>query len=788
MGAIRMTSTRIQSLISAILLILFILFANYQPILVDANHLTIFIFGMLMVASLWFLYKGAHFGTRVKKIIALYTAASIIVVSIAEFIRFFTPVEEGDLRILPDILWIAHILLLSIGLALVLKRVRSNFQLSYLLFDLHISLTVFGSIWFVTYQNYVDNDQFLFETIYPLGALYVLFILGTLLLVIDKPIKRPVLNGLLVGLSICALSNVLLVIDSLDGTLFREKYLILYGLGMFTIASSFTKKEASNRKKQKKLFTISYSHWEIIRPVIQYAGVLILVYEFVFKYRNNDVLFVGMIVTIILVIGRDLITVIQNQSLVRRLKIFNQQLEKKIGERTRELTDSHRDLENAFKQIEYIARHDTFSRLPNRRYLEQMIEWKTLDAVQDRSMVALVFIDVDRLKHINDTVGHAIGDQLLLEIIERFQQKLPKDTFLARHGGDEFAVVLDGVYYEDDVVKLAQDLLDTVETPFYIQDKELTITLSIGISLYPDNSESIEDLMKHADLAMYKAKEERQNKIVFYSPEMDEELVGRMELLSELHSAIKRNEFIVYYQPQFDIHDGRLSGVEALVRWQHPVRGFISPGEFIPLAEEFDLIIPIDEIVIETAIAQFMKWTKQGIAPPRLSVNLCPQQFSEGDLAGKLKGLMDQYGFPPQKLMIEITESVAMNDEAILTAQLREIAKMGVLIAIDDFGTGYSSLSYVKNYPLNQLKIARPFIMDVPKSQSDIAMVKAIIDLSHHFHLTVVVEGVETLEQLNFLKSVHCEEVQGFYFAKPLSVQDIEERYLLPVKEGTSNG
>jgi diguanylate cyclase (GGDEF)-like protein len=534
-------------------------------------------------------------------------------------------------------------------------------------------------------------------------------------------------------------------------------------------------------------FTISYSHWEIIRPLIQYAGVLVLLYEFVFRFRDSNVLFFGMVSTVILVICRDLITILQNQSLVRHLKIFNQQLERKIGERTKELTDSHRELEDAFKQIDYIARHDTFSSLPNRRYLEQMIGWKIQESKQNRTMVALIFIDVDRLKHINDTVGHALGDAVLLSMIERMKENLPEGVFLARHGGDEFAVIIDGIYFEDEATRYTENLLHTVAHPFHISDKELTITLSIGVALYPDNSDSVEELMKHADLAMYKAKEERQNKIVVYSKEMDHEVVGRMEMLSDLQAAIKRKEFIVYYQPQFDIHSGNLSGVEALVRWQHPLRGFISPGEFIPLAEEFNLIVPIDDFVLDSAMKQFMEWQKHNISPPRLSVNLCSQQFLKGDISEKLKDLLIKHQFPADHLVIEMTESVAMHDESFLTKQLHEISGMGIQISIDDFGTGYSSLSYVKNYPLDQLKIARPFIMDVPKSHSDIAMVKAIIDLSHHFNLNVVVEGVETYDQLQFLRSVHCEEVQGFYFSKPLSPVDMEEQYLLPVKEGTSN-
>ncbi|MCF6136737.1 putative bifunctional diguanylate cyclase/phosphodiesterase [Pseudalkalibacillus berkeleyi] len=771
-----MKLTWMNRLIYLLFISLFITLSINPNGVASFGYFIIIIFGVIILFSIGLLYKGWKESTNLKRTLSIYTAASIMTVAIAEFIRYFAHVDGGFFKVFPDALWIVHILLLSVGLAIVIKRVRSNFQISYLLLDLHISITVFGSIWFVTYQNFDKNHLLSFEMVYPLGALYVLFIMATLLLINDKPIKRNVLNSLLLGLSICMFSSVLLMIDSLDGVLYRGKYLILDGLGLYTIAAAFVRKQSNIQKRWKRSMTISYSHWEIIRPIIQYTGVLVLLYEYIFYFRDSNILFIGLVITVVLVICRDLITIVQNQSLVRRLKIFNQQLEKKIGERTKELTNSHRDLEHAFEQIEYVSRHDTFSQLPNRRFLEQMIERKIQ---QNQSIVSLIIIDVNRLKHINDTVGHAVGDLLLLELIKRIQLKIPRNAFLARHGGDEFAIVIDGLKQSYEVEQLTEQLLETVESPFHIQGKELSITISIGVSIYPNHSKSVEDMMKHADLAMYKAKEEQQNKVVFYSPDMNEELVGRMELLNELHNAVKRNEFVVNYQPQFHIGHSQLSGVEALVRWNHPTRGYVSPGEFIPLAEEFDLIVQIDGIVLETAIAQFMEWKKRGIAPPRLSVNLCPQQFEKGDLSSKLKRLFEQYQFPPHRLILEITESVAMKDEKFLTSQLQEVSSMGVQISIDDFGTGYSSLSYVKNYPLNQLKIARPFITDVPRSNKDIAMVKAIIDLSHHFNLNVVVEGVETVEQLNFLKSVQCEEVQGFYYSKPLHSTELEKKYLL---------
>ncbi|MGP4081461.1 putative bifunctional diguanylate cyclase/phosphodiesterase [Pseudalkalibacillus sp. R45] len=776
-----MTLSQVRIGVGAILLILFSLFLFLGDSTPYFTAIIIAIFGILLLSSMWILFRGAARRNQLTKVLINCVSASLVFYGASEFIKVFN--GNGQLDPISDAFWILHILLLSYGLVFVLTKVRSNFQMSYLLFDLHITITVLGAISFVTYEKFAGNGVPMHTVFYPLGVLYVVFILATLFLIVDKPINQRILNGLFSGLLICLAADTLMLFDLLDGSLVREKYLLLDGLGIFMIASAFHRKKSPLLNQYQDRFTLSYAHWELIRPIIQYAGVFILLYEFLFVYRANDILFGSLIATFILVICRDIISIIQNQSLVKHLKLFNQHLEKKIGERTQELTDSHKDLEDAFKQIDYIARHDTFSRLPNRRYLEQMIEWKILESSQSRTMVSLIFLDVDRLKHVNDTLGHSIGDQLLLHVIERIKSCLPTEAFMARHGGDEFAILIDTLYYEDEIKELTAAIMKTIEAPFHIRGKELSITVSMGVSIYPEHGESVEELMKHADLAMYKAKEDRKSKVVFYSPEMDQELVGKMKLLTDLHAAIKRNEFLVYYQPQFDIHTGAFSGVEALVRWEHTKHGVISPGEFIPLAEEFDLIVQIDDLVMKTAIHQFNEWEKEGIAPPRLSVNLSPQQFAQGNLCSKISVLLETAVFPADKLVIEITESVAMNNEECLTAQLHEIAAMGIQISIDDFGTGYSSLSYVKNYPLNQLKIARPFIIEVPGNFNDTAMLKAIIDLSHHFNLSVVVEGVETIEQLNFLKSIHCEEVQGFYFSKPLTTKDLEHSYLLPFKQ-----
>lgn len=741
-------------------------------------HITILVFGVLFLFSIGIVLKRFNEHSSLTKVLSLFALGSIICLGVSELSRLLFEESFSRFNVLSDGFWVGHILLLAVGLLYVLHKLSTKFDYAFLLFDLHISVVVFGAMTYVTYLSMAKDVSLVYANMYPLGDLFVLFVLASLLIVHQKPLNRNMLVGLFSAMTISLLTDVLLVVNSINGELDRVLYLPLYGFSMYIIADSLKTERKIAAHRYLQSFYITYGSWEVIRPLIQYTGVFVLLYECVFIYKNNNVLFGGLLITLILVICRDLLGIVQNQSLVKRLKLFNQHLEKKIGERTRELTVSHTELEEAFKQIEYIARHDTFTQLPNRRYLEQMIDIKLMDSSRNRSMVALVFIDIDRLKHINDTLGHSIGDALLLEFVDRLKGVLPDHIFRARHGGDEFAVIVDGVYYEEEVEQIGRQILSITERPFLIQGRELSITLSIGVAQYPDNGETVEDLMKNADLAMYRAKEELQSQIVFYHPDMNYQLAGRMALLTDLHTAIKRKEFEIHYQPQFNIKNGFMSGVEALVRWRHPERGLVAPAEFIPLAEEFDLIIPIDDLVMEESIAQFQKWEKQGFAPPRISVNLCPQQFSVGNIVAKIDSLLTRTSFPPEKLVIEITENIAMIEKDLLISQLHELYKMGIQISVDDFGTGYSSLSYVKNYPLNQLKIARPFIMDVPENMKDIAMVKAIIDLSQHFNLSVLVEGVETEEQLSFLKTVNCEEVQGFYFSTPLSAKELEKYYL----------
>lgn len=748
------------------------------------SYMAVLIFTLLFILSVVWVLKGVNHQKRsLTKIVSVFVYVSIICSGLGGLFRFFQN-ESSRFGHLSDGLSAAHLVLLIVGLLYVLYKVSSKFDFAFLLFDLHISVAVFGAMSFVTYMSQAEDGSFAYTVLYPLGDLFILFILASLLIVQEQPLKRNVLTGFFFAMTIRLITDFGLVMNSLDGVLDGVLYLPFYGFSLLLMAISIQTSEKVDRHRYLKSLYIPFGRWEIIRPLIQYTGVFVLLYECLFVFENNPILFGGLIVTLILVICRDLLGIVQNQSLVKRLKIFNQHLEKKIGERTKELTASHHELEEAFKQIDYIARHDTFTQLPNRRYLEQMLDSKLIGTSRTRTMVALMFIDIDRLKHINDTLGHSIGDSLILEFVERLKQVLPDDIFMARHGGDEFAIVLDEVYFEEEIKEIANKVLATTDRSFIIHGKDLSITCSIGVALFPEDGDTIEDLMKNADLAMYKAKEEHQSRLVFYEADMNDQLAGRMSLLTDLQTAIKRNEFEIHYQPQFNIKNGEMSGIEALVRWRHPERGLVSPGDFISLAEEFDLIIPIDDFVMQSSIIQFLKWEKQGIAPPRISVNLCPQQFVVGNLVQKISELLTRTGFPPEKLVLEITENIAMIEKEILTAQLRELYNMGIQISVDDFGTGYSSLSYVKNYPLNQLKIARPFIMDVPGNLNDIAMVKAIVDLSHHFNLTVLVEGVETEEQLSFLETVNCEEVQGFYFSKPLMPAELESLYLIPEHKG----
>jgi diguanylate cyclase (GGDEF)-like protein len=385
-----------------------------------------------------------------------------------------------------------------------------------------------------------------------------------------------------------------------------------------------------------------------------------------------------------------------------------------------------------------------------------------------------MFIDLDRFKIINDTLGHNFGDGLLVEVAHRLKICVRESDLLARLGGDEFVVALAGDDVVNAAVQVAEKIISTLSHPYQIEGRILHSTASIGISLYPLDGGSIESLMKTADTAMYHAKATGRNNFRFFSPEMNQSSNERLLLENSLHRALERGEFTVYYQPQVDIASGRMVGAEALIRWHHPERGMVSPLEFIPLAEENGMILPIGTWVLREVCRQIKAWRELGLTDLRFAVNLSPRQFRQENLVDNILGILREFDVPPSALELEITEGSVMENADTAVSLLNQLSRHGLSIAIDDFGTGYSSLSHLKRFPVSKLKIDRSFVMDIPGDPDDSAIAIAVIQLARSLGLKTVAEGVETAEQRQFLSGQGCDMLQGYWYSKPLDAPSFE--------------
>jgi diguanylate cyclase (GGDEF)-like protein/PAS domain S-box-containing protein len=438
----------------------------------------------------------------------------------------------------------------------------------------------------------------------------------------------------------------------------------------------------------------------------------------------------------------------------------------------------------AEERIRHLAHYDELTGLANRSMFSQHLSNAIAKARRNGTQLAVLFIDLDRFKNINDTLGHGAGDSVLKEVAERLHGCLRESDTVGRLGGDEFVVLLEEMPQSMHSAEVAQKILAAIARPFALDLQEFHLTASIGISTYPADSEDRQGLLKNADVAMYRAKELGKNNFQFYSAQMNIHNLEHLALESSLRRALERNEFVLHYQPKIDIRSGRIIGMEALVRWQHPTRGLIPPKQFIPLAEETGLIVPIGEWVLRTACAQNKSWQEQGLPPLRIAVNLSARQFNHENLLQDVARVLNETGLDAAFLELEITESMVMHDPEHAIELLKKMKTMGISISIDDFGTGYSSLSYLKRFPIDSLKIDRSFIKDLPLDGDDAAITQAIIAMAHGLKLKVTAEGAETSEQLSFLSTHKCDEMQGFYFSKPLP----EHEFFLLVQNSIAAG
>ncbi|MGE8474297.1 MAG: putative bifunctional diguanylate cyclase/phosphodiesterase, partial [Paraburkholderia hospita] len=420
------------------------------------------------------------------------------------------------------------------------------------------------------------------------------------------------------------------------------------------------------------------------------------------------------------------------------------------------------------EQLEYQANYDSLTRLPNRNLLRDRLQHALIVAQRHHKGVAVVFIDLDGFKNVNDSLGHSVGDRLLSVVADRLARCARASDTVARHGGDEFVIVMTDTVDEQSLIAWMERVRASISEPVWLDGTELYVGCSMGASLFPQDGDDAETLMKKADLAMYRAKDMGRNTFQFYQPEMNVSAGARLNLERRLRRALRDNEFLLHYQPQVDIETGQVVGMEALVRWSDPEVGLIPPSQFIPVAEESGLIGPLSEWVLREACRQNKAWQDEGLPPARVSVNLSARQFQQRDIAKLVMQVLEETGLDPQYLELELTESTIMRNAEEAVSMLNELHALGIGLAIDDFGTGYSSLSYLKRFPVDRLKIDRSFVSDIGESSDDETITSAIIALAHSLNLQVIAEGVETSTQLDFLKERACDEMQGYFFAKPL--------------------
>jgi diguanylate cyclase (GGDEF)-like protein/PAS domain S-box-containing protein len=423
------------------------------------------------------------------------------------------------------------------------------------------------------------------------------------------------------------------------------------------------------------------------------------------------------------------------------------------------------------QQMTHSAKHDFLTGLPNRMLLNDRIGQAIASGRRHAKQVAVLFLDLDGFKHINDSLGHPVGDKLLQSVAERLMACVRGSDTVSRQGGDEFVILLSDLSQSEDAAVMAGRVLRAIAQPHSIDQHDLHVTTSIGVSVYPDDGANAESLIKNADTAMYQAKEQGRQSFQFFKPEMNAQAVERQFIEESLRRALGRNEFSLYYQPKINLRTGAITGSEALLRWTHPTRGEISPAQFIPIAEDSGLIVPIGRWVLSQACEQAQAWANAGLSKTTVAVNVSAVEFRDDEFLKNLFTILTNSNLDPHSLEIELTESVLMRRVESTAAILQALRKRGVQVAIDDFGTGYSSLSYLRKFPIDALKIDQSFVRQIVGGEDDAAIVTAVISMAKSLKLRVVAEGVETLQELEFLQAHQCEEAQGFYFSRPVAPQ-----------------
>lgn len=678
-----------------------------------------------------------------------------------------------------DLFYLLQILLYLVAFSYQLWQKKENAHQIKFLFDMGIIIAVFTALsWHYLIQPLFSSGSasplLLAASIgYPIGDLLLLFAAVSFYIGSTYFFPRRVLAWIVAGLIVQVFADTAYLLSMIEGTYNAGTlYDPLWSLGLLMTALAGLYALEPQNEAIPTAASAQADGRISLRMLLPYFSLVLLFIVMIFEQKNDmNGLIAGAGVSVILIITRQVFTLQDNRKLLASYHELTAVLEDKIEQRTVEVTTKNEQLKKAVGQMKHMAYHDVLSGLPNRRLFLEKLEAAIVAAKQNSRKVAVVFIDLDRFKNINDTFGHEFGDLLLQGFSQKIKGNLRSNDIVSRQGGDEFTLILNNIQAETDIAPMIHRLQSALASPLVINGQELHISMSIGIAVYPKDGETTGELLKHADSAMYSAKEKGKNNYQFFSEDMAITASKKIALENDLRRALINEEFILHYQPQILAATGEIIGMEALVRWEKADGEIISPGEFIPLAEETRLILPIDEWVLYTACKQAKKWRDSGYSQLKLAVNLSPLQFLHDDLMDTVQLALEKTGFPAASLELEITEGVAVDDAEKAISRMLDLRKLGVRIAIDDFGTGYSSLNYLKRFPLNNLKIAQPFVQDMATNPHDKALVEAMIFIAHSLDMSVIAEGVETGEQLALLKEMNCDEIQGYFFSRPLTAE-----------------
>ncbi len=666
-----------------------------------------------------------------------------------------------------DVFYIAHSLMYIASLLYIIMQQRKQIAMWQALFDaLIVTCVTMAYSWIYIIQPIVHlEENVLYVAVlvaYPFLDLVMLFLL--LLLFFATNVRRIWLWNI-VGVALFVFTDTIYSIQMMQWNDVYSAWLDpLWIMSLLIIGfSSYDAKDGDlSFQKEEPSFAI-----KVLFPYISFLTLMWMP----FIYLGDRMVMSCFAFAVIFIFIRQFMTLKENRQLVQQLQTLNNDLEQKVMKRTQELTRMN-------EQLAYAANHDFLTGLFNRRAFVTELERALIRAKQEQHGLAVIFIDIDRFKQINDYFGHQIGDALIVQVGQWLKEKVRSTDIVARQGGDEFTIIFTPLKHTSELHCFVNNIVSINKQPIAVQHLDMRVSLSVGVAVYPYDGETGDTLMKHADIAMYRAKEQGKNQYQFFNGEMDRIVLQKTIIETALHEAIEKKQFTLFYQPQFDGQTKELIGMEALIRWIHPEHGIISPAIFIPIAEETGQIISIGEWVIEEACRKMKKWSEQTGRSLRMSVNISPKQFLKENFVEHIYSVLQNTPLPPHQLDLEITEGVAVFNEQYTIDKLKQLKQLGVHISIDDFGTGYSSLSYLSKFPIDRLKIAKPFIDGITEEKEDVAVVKAIIVLAKNLKLRVIAEGVETLQQLDLLRSLQCDEIQGYVLGKPLPADVFEKTYM----------